>query len=101
MPIHTIAEYRIRPTGVDKVRRAIEAFLPHIRAHEPGTRVYRAWQCEKDPTRFLHIFIFEDEAALAAHSSSAAVRAFEAAYGPELEDGPVVFTDYVDVASKP
>jgi len=28
MPIYTIAEYRVRPPGVDKVKRAIQEFLP-------------------------------------------------------------------------
>jgi len=101
MPIYTIAEYRVKASGVDKVKKAIADFLPHIRAAEPGTRVYQAWQQKDDPTRFLHVFIFEDEAAHTAHANSAAVKAFETAYGPELEGGPVVFTDYVNVASKP
>jgi hypothetical protein len=45
------------------------------------------------------LFIFEDEAAQEAHGSSDAVRHFESVYGPELVGGPVVFTDYVQVAT--
>jgi quinol monooxygenase YgiN len=101
MPIYTIAEYRVRASGVEKVKRAIEEFLPYIRSHEPGTRVYAAWQQQEDPTRFVHIFIFEDKAAHTAHANSDAVKRFEAAYRPELVDGDVVFTDYDNVASKP
>jgi quinol monooxygenase YgiN len=63
--------------------------------NEPGTRMYTAWQRKDDPTRFVHLFEFADEAAHRAHGTSAAVRQFEASYGPELTDGPVVFTDYV------
>jgi quinol monooxygenase YgiN len=100
MPIFTIAEYRVRKSGVDRVKRAIEAFLPYIRAQEPGTRLYAAWQQQDDPTRFVHFFIFADEAAHEAHGNSDAVKKFEAAYAPELDGGPVVFTDYLDVASK-
>ena len=101
MPIYTTAQYRVKKSGVEKVKRAIEDFLPYIRAHEPGTRVYAAWQQEDDPTRFVHMFIFENKAAHSAHANSEAVKKFEAAYKPELDGGPVVFTDYVDVASKP
>ncbi|MFO1183538.1 MAG: antibiotic biosynthesis monooxygenase [Bauldia sp.] len=101
MPIQTVAEYRVKKSGVEKVKRAIADFLPYIRAEEPGTRVYAAWQAIDDPTRFVHFFIFEDEAAVAAHANSAAVKRFEAAYRPELEGGPVVFTDFVNVGSKP
>jgi quinol monooxygenase YgiN len=101
VPIFTTAEYRVKKSGVEKVKKAIKEFLPHIRANEPGTRVYAAWQCESDPTRFVHIFIFEDKAAHEAHANSAAVKKFEAAYSPELDGGPVLFTDFVNVASKP
>ena len=99
MPIQTIARYRVRPSGVDKVKRAIAEFVPYVIANEPGTKLYVAWQEKDDPTRFVHFFIFEDEAAHAAHASSAAVKRFDAAYRPELSEGDVVFTDYEVVAT--
>lgn len=100
MPIYTIAEYRVRKSGVDKVKRAIQEFLPYIKANEPGTRMYLAWQKKEDPTCFVHFFIFEDKAAHEKHSRSDAVKKFEAAYRPELDGGDVVFTDYQLVAGK-
>jgi quinol monooxygenase YgiN len=99
MPIYTIAQYQIRPSGVEKVKQAIEEFVRYVQAHEPRTRMYTAWQQKDDPTRFTHFFIFEDEAAHKIHSSSQAVKRFEAAYGPELSGGNVVFTDYQLVAT--
>jgi len=99
MTIYQTAQYRVNEAAVNKVKQAIEEFVAYITAHEPGTRLYSAWQQKDDPTRFVHLFIFADEAAQAAHGDSAAVRAFEAVYGPELVEGPVVFTDYVLVAS--
>ena len=99
MPIHTIAQYRVKPSGVDKVKRAIAEFVPHVRANEPGTKLYQAWQQKDDPTCFVHFFIFEVEAAHAAHAGSEAVKRFEAAYRPELSEGDVVFTDYQLVAA--
>lgn len=100
MAIYTIAEYRVRKSGLEKVKRAIEEFVPYIRANEPGTRMYLAWQQKEDPTHFVHFFIFENEAAHTAHARSEAVKRFEAAYRPELEGGDVVFTDYNLVAGK-
>src|SRR5712671_4860554 len=99
MAIYTIAEYGVRSSGVEKVKRAIEAFVRYVKANEPGTRMYLAWQQKDDPTRFVHFFIFEDEAAHKAHSKSEAVKRFESAYRPELAEGDVVFTDYHLVAS--
>jgi len=43
MPIYTIAEYEVKPSGVEKVKRAIAEFLPYLEANEPGTRLYVAW----------------------------------------------------------
>ena len=79
MPIYTIAQYQIRPSGVEKVKQAIREFVPYIKAQEPGTRMYLAWQQKDDPTRFVHFFIFENAAALDAHSKSDAVKRFEEA----------------------
>ena len=99
MPIQTIAEYRVRPDGVEKVKRAIEEFVPYVTANETDTRMYLAWQKQDDPTSFVHFFIFENEAAHKAHGQSAAVKQFEAAYGPELSSDGVTFTTYNEIAS--
>jgi len=99
VPIYTIAHYKVRPEGVEKVKRAIEEFVAYVKVREPQTRMYMAWQQQNDPTCFTHFFIFENEAAHEAHSRSEAVKRFEAAYRPELAGGDVVFTDYNVVAT--
>jgi quinol monooxygenase YgiN len=99
LPIYTIANYRVKTSGVDEVKSAIEEFVPYIRDNEPGTRLYEAWQQADDPTRFEHFFIFEDEASRGIHSKSTAVKRFEAAYRPELVGGDVTFTDYHRIAT--
>lgn len=99
MPIYQTAHYRVKPQAVDKVKQAIAEFVDYVKSNEPGTWVYSAWQQADDPTRFVHIFTFEDEAAQARHSESDAVQRFESVYSPELVGGPVVFTDYRLVAS--
>jgi quinol monooxygenase YgiN len=99
MPVYTTAQYQVRPNAVAKVKKAIEEFISYVKANEPRTRLYLAWQQKDDPTIFVHFFIFEDEAAHQAHGESAAVKKFEAAYTPELVGGPVEFTDYNLVAS--
>ena len=99
MPIYQTAHYQVNASAVDKVRQAIEEFVVYVAKHEPGSRMYTAWQGKDDPTRFVHLFIFADEAAHQTHSNSEAVRRFESVYGPELVGGPVIFTDYIQVAS--
>lgn len=44
MAIYTIAQYRVRPAGVDRVKRAIKDFVQYVQDNEPGTRMYFAWQ---------------------------------------------------------
>jgi quinol monooxygenase YgiN len=99
MPIYQTAHYQVRPDAVVRVKAAIEKFVGYVKANEPGSRLYSAWQEIEEPTKFVHLFIFEDEAAHQAHGRSAAVAAFEAVYQPELTAGPVVFTDYALVAT--
>ena len=98
MAIYQIAKYQVHARAVDKVKRAIEEFVHYIKANEPGTGLYMAWQQKDDPTRFVHFFIFDDESAHAIHGESAAVKRFESIYSPELVGGEVVFTDYDMVA---
>jgi len=99
MPVFQTAHYQVKPEAVDRVKGAITEFVAHVTRNEPTTRMYAAWQELDDPTRFVHLFIFDDHAAHARHGNSDAVRRFEAVYQPELVGGPVKFTDYVLVAS--
>ena len=99
VPIYQTAHYEVDAAAVDDVVAAIKVFVAHVSANEPGTKVYAAWQQKDDPTKFVHLFEFADEAAHHAHGQSDAVRAFEAVYQPVLTAGAVRFTDYVVVAS--
>ena len=99
MAIYQTATYQVKPQAVDKVKLAIEEFVRYVHGNEPGTKMYVAWQQQDDPTRFIHLFIFEDEAAMTIHSESSAVKRFEAVYSPELVGGDVVFTDFNLVAT--
>ena len=100
MPIYQTGGYQVKPSGVDKVKQAIKEFVAYVKANEPGTQMYLAWQQSDDPTRFLHLFIFEDEVAQIRHGQSEAVKRFESIYTPELVGEEVVFTDYAMIAGK-
>jgi quinol monooxygenase YgiN len=100
MPVYQTGAYQVKASAVEKVKDAIREFVGYVQANEPGTKMYLAWQQKDDPTRFLHLFIFGDAAAQAAHGQSEEVRRFESVYSPELVGGEVVFTDYEMVAGK-
>lgn len=99
MAIYQTGAYRVKPAVVEKIKRAIAEFVDHVKANEPGSQMYLAWQEQDDPTRFLHLFIFADSEAQQKHSQSEAVKRFQAAYTPELVEG-VVFTEYEMVAGR-
>ena len=100
MPIYETGAYRVKPPAIEKVKKAIQEFVSYVQANEPGTQMYLSWQQRDDPTQFVHLFIFADEAAQKRHSESEAVKRFEAVYSPELAGGDVVFTDYDMIAGK-
>ena len=101
MPIYQTGGYQVKASALNKVKKAIREFVVYLQANEPGTQMYLAWQEKNDPTQFLHLFIFADEAAQARHGQSEAVKRFESVYSPELVGGEVVFTDYELVSGKP
>ena len=100
MPIFQTGAYQVKASGVARVENAIREFVDYVKKSEPGSLTYLAWQEKNDPTKFVHLFIFQDEAAQKHHGQSEAVRRFESVYSPELVGGGVVFTDYVMVAGK-
>ena len=100
MPIYETGGYRVRKSAVQKVKKAIQQFVRYVKANEPGTQMYLAWQEKGDPTRFLHFFIFKDEAARKRHGQSAAVKRFESVYGPELVSRGVTFAEYKAISNK-
>jgi quinol monooxygenase YgiN len=99
MAIYQTAHYQVETEAVENVKAAIAAFVDYVRENEPSTWFYAAWQAKDDPSKFVHLFTFEDEKAHERHGQSEAVRAFEAVYQPQLVGGPVVFTDYRMVAT--
>jgi quinol monooxygenase YgiN len=100
MAIYQTAHYQVSPESVDRVAAAIAEFVEYLTENEPTTRRYEAWQQIDDPTKFVHLFEFADEEAQRIHGESPAVRRFESVYRPDLVGGPVVFTNYAQVANK-
>jgi quinol monooxygenase YgiN len=96
--IRQLARYQVRPEAVERCLAAINEFVAYVRANEPGTLRYEVWQEEKDPTRFVHIFVFRDAEADRIHSESQAVKKFAGILYPQCL-APVEFIDYRQIVS--
>jgi quinol monooxygenase YgiN len=96
--IRQLARYQVRPQALGRCVAAIHEFVAYVRANEPGTLRYEVWQEQKDPTRFVHVFVFRDAEADRIHSASAEVKKFASVLYPECL-APVEFTDYDFVSS--
>ena len=98
MPICKNARFQIREGSVEKCRLVIDAFVAAVRQNEPGTLLYIAFEETANPSSFIHVMVFEDEAAERFHQTSSWVKAFTDALYPETVDG-VQFTDLLLVAT--
>jgi quinol monooxygenase YgiN len=97
MAIYRTASFHVRPENLEACKERIRQYVAEIKAHEPGTRMYVSLQDQVTPNRFLHIYVFDDEAAEIAHGRSAVTKQFSQFLSPELA-GPVSFGDFDVVA---
>lgn len=96
--IRQLARYQVRREALEQCLSAIREFVAYVRANEPGTLRYDVWQEEKDPTRFVHVFVFRDAEADRIHSESAQVKKFAGVLYPQCL-APVEFIDYRQMVS--
>jgi quinol monooxygenase YgiN len=87
------ARFEVQEDKLSICEEAIKDFIAHIQANEPHTLSYISLKEKAVPTRFLHQFIFKDEAARQFHSSSDAVEKFTSILYPNLI-APVEFTEF-------
>lgn len=94
--IHELARYEVRPEALEECLAAIHEFVEHVRANEPGALRYEVWQEAAHPTRFVHLFVWQDEEANRIHGESGAVKKFAGILYPYCI-APVEFTKYRQV----
>jgi quinol monooxygenase YgiN len=91
------ARFRVKPEELAECLAAIEEFVAAVGANEPDTLLYVSYQEQDDPTRFLHVFAFADQAAEEFHTKTPWVNAFVERLYPRCTETPV-FTPYDAVA---
>lgn len=91
--IRELARYEVRSESLETCVAAIHEFVAYVRANEPGALRYEVWQDAEHPTRFVHIFVWKDEAANQIHGQSDAVKRFAGILYPNCL-APVEFIEY-------
>lgn len=91
--IHKIAHYKVRQNKLGLVKPVIESFVAAVKANERMT-YYAAYSHTEDPTRYVHIMSFPDEAAEKKHQTAVYTKQFVSVLYPNCEESPV-FTDLV------
>jgi quinol monooxygenase YgiN len=86
------AAFAVRPESLARCEEVIRSFVDDVTSDEAGTRMYVSLRERRDPTRFVHVMVFEDEAAEAAHRDAERTHRFTAALYPHTLEG-VAFTD--------
>jgi quinol monooxygenase YgiN len=98
MPIVMTAQFQVRSEGLEMARQTIREFVDYVRENEPRTRLYTSNHEKEEATRFLHFFVFEDQAAMLAHRESEGVQRFTSVLYPLLV-ADVTFTEYEQLAT--
>jgi quinol monooxygenase YgiN len=84
---YRILRFRVRPSEVAAVEKAIIAFVAQV-ADEPGTLRYESFR-EPDGVSYLQLMAFADDDAQAKHGQTAHMKAFLADLYPRCEAEPV------------
>ena len=92
------AQYQVYPNKVNKTKDSIRQLVRHVKLHEPLTTIYIAQQQILNPSKFMHILRFEDEAALKIHQSSPASAQFVQTVYPQTLN-PIEFMEYNLIAT--
>lgn len=85
------ARYKLKPDKVEAMKRVIVNFVVSVKANEPDTLFYEAYQ-EKDSNWFVHLMSFRNDEAQQTHERSAYVKYFVEMLYPNCEETPM-FTE--------
>jgi quinol monooxygenase YgiN len=93
------ARLKVRPDAAEEVEKQFRMLIEYVRNEEPGTLLYLFHRAQDDASRFLFYERYQDNEALAKHSSSARFQQVFAKVAPLLEEPPVIEL-YDEIAGK-
>ena len=97
--VTVIAKLKVQAGKEANFQAAAEKMIAHVKANEPGTLTYVLHRASGDPTDLMFYEVYSDQAALAAHGTSAAMKEFFGAVGGLLAAKPEIAT-FEEIAGK-
>lgn len=100
MTIFRTASYTIRPEALEACKEVIRETVAYTKEHEPGTLMYMVLQETENPTNFVHLSAYRDEAALSRHVTGEPMLSNIQRVIMPATIGETVFTHYTLVDAK-
>lgn len=88
--IGVIARIKVKADQIDAFKAVFTELSQQVRANEPGNKLYDLFQAKDDPTQFVVMEIYADQAALTAHGASEHFKAAGPKMGPCLDGRPTI-----------
>jgi quinol monooxygenase YgiN len=94
MAIGVVATIKIKPDTNAAFEAVATELMAAVRANEPGNKVYQFCKSKTDPSTYVVLEIYADQAAVEAHGKSEHFRTIGAKMGPCMAGRPDV--QYLD-----
>jgi len=90
MAVGVLATIKIKEGANDAFEAVAKEMMAAVRANEPGNKVYQFCKSKSDPTTYVVMEIYADQAALETHGKSDHFRTIGPKMGPSMAGRPDV-----------
>jgi quinol monooxygenase YgiN len=90
MAVGVLATIKIKPDTNEAFEAVASEMMAAVRANEPGNKLYQFCKSRSEPTTYVVMEIYADQAALEAHGKSDHFRSIGPKMGPSMAGRPEV-----------
>jgi quinol monooxygenase YgiN len=90
MAVGIVATIKIKPDTNAAFEAVAREMMAAVRANEPGNKIYQFCRSKTEPTTYVVMEIYADQAALEAHGKSEHFRSIGPKMGPSMAGRPDV-----------
>jgi quinol monooxygenase YgiN len=88
MAVGLVATIKIKPDTNEAFEAVAREMMAAVRANEPGNKLYQFCKSKSEPTTYVVMEIYADQAALEAHGKSDHFRTIGPKMGPSMAGRP-------------